>query len=133
MSTETRRIVDSEELRLARPPFANSRMLGMFGGILFGLTARLMMPETARAAIPENPTPPPCSGYDGCNCCSGVVCCDAGGCSASSGGCSQGDGQCWYTCTGGTYYECCDYYSVNGGYGQGYPNNCICSVFAGRC
>jgi len=132
MSTGMLRRVDREEQTLAQVPLGGNRILGSLGGMLFGLVARLAAPGVVSAAIPNAPTPYGCGGYAGCDCCSGVVCCD-NGCQNSSGGCSSPDGQCWYSCVGGTYYECCDYYAPNSYYGQPYPHNCICSVFAGRC
>jgi len=111
-------------------PFESSRLLGTLGGMLFSLAARVALPQAVEAATPKNATPPPCYGLDGCNCCSGITCCDTN-CQSANSYCSGQ--QCWYTCSGGINYLCCDYFSPYNAYGYGDPHHCICSVVAGRC
>lgn len=101
---------------------SRSRFLRWCGAGLFGTAVTLFLPVPAAEAALA-----PCYGYPLCvgGCCrSDLVNCDPH-CAAGYLGCPSG-GACWYVCSGGTRYRCCDC-KCSG------CSACICKYVVGTC
>jgi len=124
--------IESEEHLLARVPFGRSRALALIGGALFGLALQIVAPQYARAG--HGAAPFPCGGFGVCHCCATGInqptCCE-NGCTplTDHSDCRSGT-QCWYTCSCGDYYICCDFNTLEQNNNHGH---CICSQWVGTC
>lgn len=140
MSVDLQRLVDLDDRYLDQVPFGRNRFLRIAGIALFGLAAQMVASKTVYAT---HQGPSPCYGFNLCDCCSGASCCLPGCCRVRTDQYHQhcsSQTQCWYVCSSGTMYQCCDYHYNCGstpcsqcGYDDGWPYHCICKGNVGTC
>jgi hypothetical protein len=97
-----------------------SRFLMISAAGLFATATKLFLPDAAKADVF------PCHGCPLCNCCvagPGCCSCDGGGPCLDCGCSTNPYSACWYVCSSGYYWNCCDF--RQGG------ACCICKQFTG--